>query len=138
LSIAVNLGRVVIMRQVADWLGKHATLPIDTVIVRENGSVTIRPSSNNINGGYERWAEIHNLYAIAEAAGAEIHVNSRAYSYSYSWQLTVAWNIGQIPVESEVTLSQMAVDVRPAEPAGSEALEASAAAQTSELVAAHA
>jgi hypothetical protein len=129
LSIAVNLGRVVIMRQVADWLGKHATLPIDTVTVRENGSVTIRPS------GYGT-AEIHNLYAIAEAAGAEVHVNSR--EYSLGWQLTAAWNIGQIPVESEVVLSRMADEVRPVEPVESDSPEAPAAERAPELAAAHA
>ena len=129
MSIAVNLGRVVIMRQVADWLGKHATLPIDTVIVRENGSVTIRPS------GYGA-AEVHNLYAIAEAAGAEVRVNAR--EYSSGWQLTVAWSIGQIPVESEVVLMRMAVEVRPVERVESEAPETSATEQAPELVAAYA
>lgn len=137
MSIAVNLGRVVIMRQVADWLGKHATLPIDTVIVRAKGPVIIRPSSYDIDGGYDHGrAEIHNLYAIAEAAGAEVRVNSR--EYSMSWQLTVAWNIGQIPVESEVVLSRMAAEVRPVEPVESDSPEAPATERAPELAAAHA
>ena len=129
MSIAVNLGRVIIMRWVADWLAKHATLPIDTVTVREDGSVTIRPSDYGT-------AEIHNLYAIAEAADAEVHVNAR--EYGSGWQLTVAWNIGQIPVESEVVVTRMAVEVCPVEPAESEAPETCAAEQAPELVAAHA
>lgn len=129
MSIAVNLGRVIIMRQVADWLGKHATLPIETVTVREDGSVTIRPS------GYGT-TEIHNLYTIAEAAGAEVHVNSR--EYSLGWQLTVAWNIGQIPVESEIVLPRMAAEVRSIEPVQSDSPEATDAERAPELVATHA
>jgi len=111
LSIAVNLGRVVIMRQVADWLAKHATLPINYVVMREDGSVTINPSNYDLKGSYGGGqAEIHNLYAIAEAAGVEVNVSPR--EYSVGWQLTASWQIGQIPVESEVLLSRMAVEVR--------------------------
>jgi len=129
LSIAVNLGRVIIMRRVADWLAKHATLPIDTVTVLENGSVTIRPS------GYGA-AEVHNLYTIAEAADAEVLMNAR--EYSSGWQLTVAWSIGQIPVESEVVLMRMAVEVRPVEQVESDSPEAPAAERAPELANAHA
>ncbi|WP_194894709.1 hypothetical protein [Catenulispora pinisilvae] len=136
MSIAVNLGRVVIMRQVADWLSKHATLPIDHVVVRESGSVTISPSSYDIKGSYDYGrAEIHNLYAIAEAAGVEVSVTSR--EYALGWQLTAIWQIGQIPVESEVTLSRMAAAVRQPEQVETGDSQEPAADQTPELIAAH-
>ena len=118
-------------------LAKHATLPISSVSVQEDGSVTLYPSPHGPAGHYGgSKAEIHNLYSIAEAVGVEVSVTGR--EYSSGWYLTVAWQIGQIPVESQITVLRMAVDVRKPEPIEVADQPEPTDEQALELVAAHA
>lgn len=111
MNLIVNMGRVAIMRQIGDWLAKHATLPIDSVAIQLDGSVTMQPWSRQPDGDYDyrSQAEIHNLYTIAEAVGAEVELTDR--EYGLGWYLTVTWRIGQIPVESQILVSRMAIGV---------------------------